>query len=298
MELQENGKYWVTPDTRRGQVQLVWSSANRELKWEWMDRRDKTIVDSIKVDTAGGKFERIRDDDRVYLWTSGPKKWEMYWMQDLDDDGEDELLVQVNQILMNPAEAAPGGAAAVTASDTNSTSNNAQVDALSNILENLGMPEGGGDTKVAASAGILTLADLQGAMAGLQTTAPSTQAPLSEIVTPPAVSSLLQDENATNRLLEFLPEEQRSVEHLEDNLRSPQIQQTLRALSSALTPDETGSMEGYHSIIANFQLDPRDGEAAMAAGNPIQAFLDCILASVTKEEDESEEETKDDAMEE
>ena len=263
-----------------------------------MDRRDKTVVDSIKVDTSGGKFERIRDDDRVYLWTSGPKKWEMYWMQDLDSDGEDELLAQVNQYLMNPAEAAPGGAATVTAPDTNTTSNNAQVDALSNILENLGMPEGGGDTPVVASAGTLTLADLQGAMAGLQTTAPSTQVPLSEIVTPAAVSSLLQDENATSRLLEFLPEDQRSLEHLEDNLRSPQIQQTLRALSSALTPDETGSMEGYHSIIANFQLDPQDGEAAMAAGNSIQAFLDCILASVTKEEAESKEETKDDAMEE
>jgi 26S proteasome regulatory subunit N13 len=257
-----------------------------------MDRRDKTVVDSVKVG-RGGKFERIVDDDRIYLWTAGPQKWEMYWMQDLEKDGEDDLLVQVNQYLMNPAEAAPGGAA--PAPDV--TNNNAQVDALSNILENLGMPEGSEMPVPARStAGTLTLADLQGAMAGLQTT-PNAPAPLSEVLTPAAITSLLQDDAAKNRLLELLPEEQRSMEHLEDNLRSPQIQQTLRALSSALTPDETGSLEGYHSVIANFQLDPRDGEAALAAGNPIQAFLDCILASVQKEE-ETKEETNEDVMEE
>ena len=282
-----------------------------------MDRRDKTIVDSFKIEapaahptnnstniSCGGTFERIRDDDRVYLWTMGPKKWEMYWMQDLEKDGEDEILAQVNQYLMNPAEAAPGGAAAMESDTSTSSNNNAQVDALSNILENLVMPEGGGggggDTPIVASAGTLTLADLQGAMAGLQTEPQSTPTtPLSEVVTPAAITSLLQDEQVSNRLLELLPEEQRSIEHLEDNLRSPQIQQTLRALSSALMPDENGSMEGYHSVLANFQLDPRDGEAAMASGNPIQAFLDCILASVEKEEDEeSKEETKEDAMEE
>jgi 26S proteasome regulatory subunit N13 len=258
-----------------------------------MDRRDKTIVDSFKIEansnnSSGGTFERIRDDDRVYLWTMGSKKWEMYWMQDLDKDGEYEILAQVNQYLMNPAEAAQGGAAAGMESDTstssNNNNNNAQVDALSNILENLVMPEGGrgsgGDTPIVASAGTLTLADLQGAMAGLQTEPQSTPTtPLSEVVTPAAITSLLQNEHVSNRLLELLPEEQRSIEHLEDNLRSPQIQQTLRALSSALMPDENGSMEGYHSVLANFQLDPRDGDAAMASGNPIQAFLDCILAS-------------------
>jgi hypothetical protein len=36
----------------------------------------------------------------------------------------------------------------------------------------------------------------------------------------------------------------------------------------------------------------------MTAGDPIQAFLDCILASVAMEEAGSKEETNDDAMEE
>jgi hypothetical protein len=139
-------------------------------------------------------------------------------------------------------------------------------------------------------------------MAGLHTSpaAGSTPTPLSEVVTPAAISSLMEDEEVKNRLVELLPEEQRSAEHLEENLRSPQVQQTLRALTQALVPDDEGSLEGYHSVIANFQLDPNDGQAALAAGNPIQAFLDCVLASVQKEQDaKKEEETKtEDVMEE
>lgn len=305
--MKQNGKYQVTPDTRRGQVQMVWESS--ELKWEWMDRREKTVVDSVKIEASTtNKFERVetgKENERVYLWTSAPKKWEMYWMQDLTNDGEDELVAQVNQYLTNPADAAPDAA------EGSGSSNNAQVDALSNILENLGMPESGNsgaDSQPAAAAttgasaaaggGTLTLADLQGAMAGLHTS-PSTPAPLSEVVTPAAITSLLGDEEVKNRLVEMLPEEQRSIEHLEENLRSPQVQQTLRALTQALVPDDEGSLEGYHSVIANFQLDPNDGQAALAAGNPIQAFLDCVLASVQKEEAAKKEESKaEDIMEE
>jgi len=313
MELRENGKYWVTPDTRRGEVQLVW--ANRSLKWEWMDRRDKSVVDSVKIESGGGKFERVdtgNEEERVYLWTNNEitdlaKKWEMYWMQDLVDESEDELVAQVNQFLTNPADAAPADENADNAGsrssggnddandgnpNDNSNNNNSQVDALSNILENLGMPESSGNAGESRSAvapgGTLTLADLQGAMASLPKGSSSgtgmvPPTPLSEVVTPAAITSLLEDDDVKSRLIGLLPDEQRSEQYLEENLRSPQIQQTLRALSQALVPDDEGSLEGYHSVIANFQLDPKDGEASIAVGNPIQAFLDCILASVEKD---------------
>jgi 26S proteasome regulatory subunit N13 len=262
-----------------------------------MDRRDKTVVDSFPIDNSGGKFERIREDERIYLWTRGPNQWEMYWMQDLNKDGEDDLLIKVNQYLMNPSDAAPDAplrnttTSNSTSNTPTSTTNNAQIDALSNILENLGIPEAAGNsTSVPSTPGILTLADLQGAMASLnaanETATRSTPLPLTEIVSPSAITALLQNEETKNRLLQFLPEEQRTLEHLEENLRSPQVQQTLRSLSNAICPDEQGSLDGYHSVIANFQLDPRDGEEALAAGNPIQAFLDCILSSVSREEGE------------
>ena len=63
-------------------------------------------------------------------------------------------------------------------------------------------------------------------------------------------------------------------------------------MTAALQPDDVGSMEGYNSVLANFQLDPADGEQALRSGNPIQAFLDCVLASVQKEDQKEEEEVE------
>jgi hypothetical protein len=319
LEPREGGKFWVTPDTRRGTVQLVWTSSN-SLKWEWKCRRNNDeVVDSFDV-TPGATFERVESPTgRVYV-LSQPRC--MYWMQDASDENDDDICVQVNQYLANPDEAKPEGSSgdaamaqamqtssSTTTTTTNSSSggNTNQVDALSNISENLGMPQQNQQQSTAtATTGTLTLADLQGAMSGLgASTAPAAAAaaaagpPLQEIVTPEAISSLLEDEAVCARLLELLPEEQQTRQHLEDNLRSPQVQQTLRSLTAALAPDDAGSMEGYHSVLANFSLDPQDGQAALASGNPIQAFLDAVVASVKQDEEETkEEEEEDHAMEE
>lgn len=209
-----------------------------------------------------------------------------------------------------------------------------QVDALSNILENLGMPQPGAGagatptsttavpgtpsatsapatsstptattsatpsapTRPASTAGKgLTLSDLQGAMATLATTSPpsSTAAqpgpPLEQIVTPETVisSGLLEDPDVKARLINFLPEDQRSEDRLMENLRSPQVVQCLKSLTGAICDEGDGGGGALGSILANFQLSPEDGAAAMAMGNPIQAFLDCVLKSVEREKQES-----------
>merc|ERR1712071_655387 len=89
---------------------------------------------------------------------------------------------------------------ATTANASSSNNNQQQVDALSNILGNLGMPQPSAtsaSTPAAATApnttgGTLTLADLQGAMAGLATHSPVVQQqmptpPLNELATTDAV---------------------------------------------------------------------------------------------------------------
>ena len=38
-----------------------------------------------------------------------------------------------------------------------------------------------------------------------------------------------------------------------------------------------------NSIMANLDLRPEDGAIAMASGNPIQAFLDCVLKASQRE---------------
>lgn len=208
-----------------------------------------------------------------------------------------------------------------------------QVDALSNILQSLGMPQQPSPSvtshpssaaeglssstpapnniaatpsapapKAAPSIG-LTLSDLQGAMAGLATTSPPSGPAsnnvgrpgpsLAEVVTPDAVieAGILENAELKEKLIGLLPENQRTEDRLLENLRSPQVRQCLQSLTAALCDGE--SLDGLHSILANFQLRPEDGAVGLSQGNPIQAFLDCVLKSVQRETEEETDETKD-----
>ena len=289
--------------------------------------------------------------------TTPAMDYDMYWMQDESTEQEDALIQELNSYLANPAKAAanntnaPGttsttttgsGAVATTstgnaATSTTTTSNNTtnnnnslQVDALSTILENLGMPQptaGGTSNTAASGTGTLTLADLQGAMAQMQqqppsSTSPPVAIPLTEVVTPAAITALLESDDPTvrQRLAALLPSSSEdgnnsSEQTLADNLRSPQVQQTLRSLTQALLPDDHGNVDGFLSVLANFQLNGNNNNNSnltpQAMANPIQAFLDAIQESVqentatttapaadteggeSKEEDQQEEKSDD-----
>lgn len=343
VEKPDSSSYQCEADPARGEVRLIWNSSDRKVQWQWYDRRNKKVVDKYYITEPGSTFERIdlshskkHKNDRIYLWTKtkpGDKStydYDMYWMQDINDEKDDEIVAQVNQYLADPDSAAPEGtttnitttstdgmatptnrmmatATVATGTSVNSSTSASQVDALSSILENLGMPPAGADgdgVGVAYASGAggngstssggtkrLTLADLQGAMAGIQASTAnqwSQEAPgpaLNELVTSDAVTAILEsDESVKQRLIALLPEGQQTPENLAENLRSPQVQATLRTLTQALLPDpDTGDLSGYASVIANFNLNPVDGQASLAQGNPIQAFLDCIIKSVEKD---------------
>ena len=165
-----------------------------------------------------------------------------------------------------------------------------QIDALGNILESLGqtgatVPSGEHTNQPPRAAGGLTLADLQGAMAGLATASPVSLPPgppLSEMASSDIIeeSGILNDPVVTARLVALLPEGQCNNQSLRENLRSPQVAQCLQRLTAALADDASS----FNSIIANFQLNPEDGAAALAAGNPIDAFLNCLLKDVERKE--------------
>lgn len=169
-----------------------------------------------------------------------------------------------------------------------------------NILDNLVMSGGNSgvagqtmsarvDTATSLSGG-LTLADLQGAMAGLATASPTLSSPpLLELASANVVddSGILEDSSCVARLIACLPEGQRTKSALLKNVRSPQVALCLQHLTSTLA-----DVGGFNSIIANFQLNPKDGAVAMAAGNPVGAFLNCILRDVERKE-EAEESGKD-----
>lgn len=253
-------------------------------------------------------------------------------MQDKDNQPDEDNCVKVNLYLSDRSEAAlAAGTSAPVNSDNEAADENAellrimqgalgsqglhsegartatvpgdssiptaspgQIDALGNILENLGMPRPGaapaGERNArlpssAGNAGGLTLADLQGAMAGLATASPSAASagpPLSEFASSDIIdeSGILNDPDVTARLVALLPEGQQTEDKLRENIRCPQVAQCLQRLQSALA-DDAGS---FNSIIANFQLDAADGAAAVAQGNPVEAFLNCLIKDVEKKE--------------
>ena len=256
----------------------------------------------------GGTFERVpltdktHENDRVYVWTStstsagddnsNKTEHRMYWMQDAEVGDEAEVVKKVNEYLQDPTKAAPAGAAATTTGAAGASSSSAaassgtagaasssnanQVDALSSILENLGMPQTSEGSAAATSssaaaaaapsssggANQLTLADLQGAMAGISagttTAATPPGPPLNDVLTTQAIDTLLESDAVVQRLLPLLPAgQQQSVEELRANLTSPQMRNTVSALQQALLPDDTGDLSGYASVVANFQLGGR-----------------------------------------
>lgn len=342
-----------------------------QLQWQWYDRRQERVEEIVTVETAKSTFERIElpalkhhQHDRVYVWTlpvtttatattssttaTGSSssnddggdttvEYKMYWMQDEDPSKDDEIVATVNQYLAKVGETT----AATNTTSTNSatlrmpSSNNnniSQVDALSSILENLGMPQSEttaistgatsdpttsttGAAAVSTTMNQLTLADLQGAMAGIQQQQQQHSMPgpaLSDVVTQSAIDALMADDGARRRLVVLLPEGQQTEEHLRENLQSAPLQQTLRALTQTLWPSSSdenlpnNDWSGYASVVANFQLaeEHNSGVNGTAVaqqqqhqqhpGNPIQAFLDSIVATVEKEQREEEENKVDD----
>jgi hypothetical protein len=234
LTLQENGNYWAIPDTRRGQVNLKYNDDD-QLVWEWFDRREKTVVDTIRV-THPSKLERAvlptatkkssesdKPNEKVFYWKL-ENEWKMVWLQDKEE--EEGLIDKVNEVLKNPTKPpeasatdplsstvrSPGNASTGTSSSNNTAG---QVDALSNILGNLGLPQGdtlnptsGSATTSSSNAagsaaqggGTLTLADLQGVMAGLQQQQEQQVSPpgLQDIVSPEARTGYCKNSPKSN----------------------------------------------------------------------------------------------------
>ena len=81
-ELQPNGKYMVSPDSRRGEINIVWtttsnnsSASGGQLTVVWKDRRTMTAVNTYPIfPSDNATFERVEtgnEADRVYLLSCG-----------------------------------------------------------------------------------------------------------------------------------------------------------------------------------------------------------------------------------
>jgi len=242
----------------------------------------------IQGEATFERYDTGRELDRVYLLSLNSSRHFFYWMQEADAEKDREILTKVTaKLAASPAPvvsetmdgtrtpAAPivgasgsGNLSVATPATTSATAGSSAVVVAA----------------PASSSGRLTLADLRGAMASLGAPREPVGPPLVDLATSENISAsgILDDPAVRRRLTEALPEGQRGDAELEEHLRSPQVRQALRTLTSLVAGDS------FNSVIANFQLNAADGASAMAAGNPIRAFLDCVVASVNNEKDKEE----------
>ena len=98
------------------------------------------------------------------------------------------------------------------------------------------------------------------------------------------------DEETKNKLIQLLPENQRSVQGFYDNINSAQFRQGLGSLTYAL------DSENLATIISSFQLDMKDAKNSL---DGVEAFVNCLIAKFEKEEnkEDKEEEKKEEKKE-
>lgn len=337
-ELQQNGKYLVTGDPKRGEISMIYNSspasttsssnntaATPTINFEWKDRRSRTKVDDLTFLPSDIRSNNItfaqvntgREQDRVYLlqYKNTDTRY-FYYMQEKEVMDDVENAVLVNQYLSdfkNAATAAGDEEYLATLQSGNATTTQ-QIDALSSILENLNTTANTASTTVtpvntassntdittpAATSGQLTLADLQGAMAGLVSTTPTTN--LTDVLSPQVLdeTGILSNPSIQEKLLALLPPNTTSSSneaYLRENLLSPQCLESMKTLQNALSG--AGNLQ---DILLNFQLDSSVLTSGNTAGkNPVELFLEAVVNSVNKESDESknEEKEEDNKMEE
>ena len=98
------------------------------------------------------------------------------------------------------------------------------------------------------------------------------------------------DEETKNKLIQLLPENQRSVQGFYDNINSAQFRQGLGSLTYAL------DSENLATIISSFQLDMKDAQNSL---DGVEAFVNCLIAKFEKEEnnEDKKEEKKEEKKE-
>eukprot|EP01035_Chromulina_nebulosa_P020221 gene20221-26251_t len=309
LQTQADGKFQVVPDIRKGKIVLK-TSPDGLLTFRWEARsivnpsaNNEVFEDERIIFPGEAKFKRInsgKPTDRVFLLSFNSGQKLLYWFQDKDESKDDELVIKINNYMNDPS--------AVTAAIASNAPPANAAPGQDELLRLLGLANPGNATQAppqpAASTnqnfGGLDLSSILGALsnnaqnnnAGSANQAPPSSStyggvpsqpqqpiPLQEILTSDAIfnSGVLDDPQVRAQIIEQLPEGQRSEEFLEDNIRSPQFQQSLESLSSALQSD------GGNAVMANIGVDPSPGTNDLLRGDAISAFLTSVQASADAE---------------
>ncbi|KAH9125642.1 hypothetical protein AeMF1_003780 [Aphanomyces euteiches] len=160
-----NTKLIVSPEPQKGKICLVRGDDNL-LHFQWKNRTTGASVDDYIIFPQDATFDKVdtsRPNDRVYvLQYKGSSRRFFYWMQNKDNSKDVEQVKKVNE-LMNSTAPTPstrntgGGAnsqldhnaimqmlgALGGGQDEGGAPNSVQMAELQQILQHMGMPQGG-----------------------------------------------------------------------------------------------------------------------------------------------------------
>lgn len=248
----------VTADKRKGKIVLFTSEEEQLTHFQWWDReKNEVSLDLIVINDA--YFERIEKctTGRVYLlrFTSSDKKL-FFWMQEPKTDADQELMKKFNEAIgatVPVAGARPQAPAPVPAASGNAgAAGNASAASVAAV-----------DPRLRSVLQQFLAAD---AAAGSR----NPPIPLSAVLTPDVLTSLLTDAEAVSEMTSLLPESHRSPEGLREVLLSPQLQQSLNGLTQAVHSDQ------LPVLLAGLGLDP----GAIAAAQPGSDALEVLCRAM------------------
>lgn len=229
----------VTADKKKGKVVLMTAEDEQLMHFQWWDReKNEAAVDLIVINDAYLELIEKCKTGRVYLlrFTSSEKKL-FFWMQEPKADKDADFVKTFNETIgaKIPEKGAPKPAAAAPAPMG-------------------GLPGAGAPMDPAIRDIVARFIAAQQGQANAARTPP---VPLGAVLTTEVLQSLMTDTEATAEMATLLPPGQQSNEDLRDALGSPQLQQSLTALSQAVHSDQLpvlfASLGLDASTIANAQ---------------------------------------------
>jgi len=231
----------VTPDKRKGKIILYTSEEDQLTHFQWMDRdKNEVVTDLIVINDA--YLERIQKctSGRAYIlrFTSSDKKM-FFWMQEPSTDKDDENVKKFNEAVGATIPEKPANAAAAPAAPTPAAAAAATPAAPG------GAAPGAQEIDPALRAVLTQFLTQQGG-------GPAQRAPLpmTSVLTTEVLQSLLTDEAACSEMIGLLPDSHKNQEGLSEVLASPQLQQSLSALTQAVHSDQ------LPVLLASLGLDP------------------------------------------
>jgi len=245
----------VKADKRKGRVILVTSEEDQLMHFQWCDReKNETVLDLIVINDA--YFERIEKckDGRVFLlrFTSSEKKL-FFWMQEPKDEGDTEFIKKFNESVgakVTDKKASGAGAGSAGAAHTNGANSAASANdpALNALMQQF--------------------IESQSQMGGMR----AQPIPLTAALTPEVMQGLMSNEAAVTEMMGLLPEGHKNAEGLRQALGSPQLQQSLRALTQAVHSDQ------LPVLFASLGLDP----TAIASAAPGSDAFEVLCRAMEK----------------